>query len=108
MPTSNDALAGLQQVVVNNLLGVADKEDIQGYRTLAEGLLEEHDSVTLLAAALKIMTREPEEKPLPVLTEAPPIHLRSVRKPRDINAGYRHPNTPARKKNHRLTSQHGR
>jgi len=98
MPTSNDALAGLQQVVVNNLLGVADKEDVQVYKTLAEGLLEEHDSVTLLAAALKIMTREPEEKPLPALTEAPPIHLRSVSKPREMGRSHRIPNTSSRQK----------
>ena len=108
MPTSNDALVGLQQAVVNNLLEVAGKEDIQAYRTLAEGLLEEHDSETLLAAALKILTREPEESPLPVLTEAPPIHLKSARKPREINngyGGYRHPNPPARKKNQPRTTR---
>jgi len=108
MPTSNDALAGLQQVVVNSLLGVAEKEDVQVYKTLAEGLLEEHDSVTLLAAALKIMTREPEEKPLPVLTEAPPIHLRSISKPRDIARSHRIPNTSSRQKKHTTISKPSR
>lgn len=103
MPTSNDALAGLQQIVVNNLLGAAYKEDIQAYKTLAEGLLEEHDSVTMLAAALKIMTREPEEKPLPVLTEAPPIHLRSVGKPKAVNTNHRHNTGISRKAIHTRT-----
>ena len=94
MPTSSDVLAGLQQTVVNNLLEVAGNEAIQAYKALAEGLLEEHDSVTLLAAALKIMTREPEAKPLPVLTEAPPIHLKSLRKPKEkAGGGYRRPSS---------------
>ncbi len=105
MPTSSDALAGLQQIVVNNLLRVADQEDIQAYKTLAESLLDEHDSVTILAAALKVMTREPEEKPLPVLTEAPPIHLKSVRKPKEINTGYRRNKGSARKTSHHRTPQ---
>lgn len=105
MPTSNDALAGLQQIVVNNLLRVADQEDVRVYKPLAESLLDEYDSVTLLAAALKIMTREPEEKPLPVLTEAPPIHLKSVRKPKEINTGYRGKKGPARKNSHNRPPQ---
>ncbi len=105
MPTSNDALAGLQQVVVNNLLRVSDQEDIQVYKTLAESLLDEYDSVTLLAAALKVMTREPEEKPLPVLTEAPPIRLKSVRKAKEINTGYRGKKGPARKTSHHRPPQ---
>lgn len=108
MPTPSDALAGLQQAVVNNLLEVAGKEDILPYRVLAEGLLQEHDSETLLAAALKIMTREPEEKPLPILTEAPPIKFKSVRKPKETNSGYRRTSSPTRKKNPPRSSQRGR
>lgn len=109
MPTSSDVLAGLQQAVVNNLLEAAGKEETQAYRTLAVELLEEYDSETLLAAALKIMTRKPEENPLPILTEAPPIHLKSLRKPKEINNGYRRPsNSSRKKKNHSRTMQHGR
>jgi len=109
MPTRSDAMAGLQQAVVNNLLEVADKEDIQPYRALAEGLLGEHDSESLLAAALKIMTREPEEKPLPVLTEAPPIHVKSVRKPIESNSAYRrNTSSPPRKKNTSRSNQRSR
>jgi ATP-dependent RNA helicase DeaD len=106
MPTPSDALAGLQQVVVNNLLEVAGQAEIQAYRALAKGLLDEYDSETLLAAALKIMTREPEEKPLPVLTEAPPIHVKNVRTPKENNNGYRRNASPSRKKNHSRAPQH--
>lgn len=106
MPTPNDALAGLQQAVVNNLLEVAGQTEMQAYRALAKGLLDEYDSETLLAAALKIMTREPEEKPLPVLTESPPIHLKRVRTPKENNSGYRRSTNPPRKKNYSRTPQH--
>lgn len=108
VPTPGDALAGLQQGVVNNLLEVAGKEDIQAYRALTVSLLQEYDSETLLAAALKIMTREPEEKALPILTEAPPIHVKNLRNPREVNngyGGYRRPNNPSRKKNHSRAPQ---
>jgi Superfamily II DNA and RNA helicases len=111
LPTSGDVLAGIQQAAVMKLLEVTVKEDIQAYRSLAHGLLEEHDSETLLAAALKIMTREPEMNPLPILTEAPPIHLKSIRKPREVDkgsSGYHRPNNPPRKKKHSRTSQHSR
>jgi ATP-dependent RNA helicase DeaD len=106
MPTPSDALAGLQQAVVNNLLEVAGQAENQAYRALAKGLLDEYDSETLLAAALKIMTREPEEKPLPVLTEAPPIHVRNVRTTKEKNNSYRRTPSPTRKINHSRSSQH--
>ena len=48
-------------------------KDADDYRSLAENLLEEHDAVTLLAAALKVMTRERDQTPLQNLTLAPPI-----------------------------------
>ncbi|MCX5779727.1 MAG: DEAD/DEAH box helicase [Firmicutes bacterium] len=97
MPTLSDALAGLQQAVVDNLLGVAAKEDIQSYRGLAESLLEENDSVTVLAAALKMLTREPAATPLPVLSAAPPMPLKSIQSARDYKPSYRRPGPAPRK-----------
>lgn len=73
MPSVADVMMGLQRTALDNLLSVATAEDIQAYRSLAESLLEEHDSVTLLAAALKVMTREPNQTPVRDLTMAPPI-----------------------------------
>jgi ATP-dependent RNA helicase DeaD len=87
-------------------LEVAGQAEIQAYRALAEGLLDEYDSETLLAAALKIMTRQPEEKPLPILTEAPLIHVKSARTPKQINSGYRRTANPSRKKNHSRSPKH--
>ncbi|MEN6326438.1 MAG: DEAD/DEAH box helicase, partial [Syntrophomonas sp.] len=76
VPTVNDVFVGLQQAVVDNILTVAKEKDMQQYRSLAESLLEENDSVTLLSAALKILTKEPEKNQTQVLTEAPPIRIK--------------------------------
>lgn len=76
VPTVNEAFAGMQRVVVENLLRVTEREDIQHYKSLAENLLEEHDSVTLLSAALKILTREPENNPSQMISQVPPTSIK--------------------------------
>ncbi|MDD2585727.1 MAG: DEAD/DEAH box helicase [Syntrophomonadaceae bacterium] len=77
VPTVNEVFAGLQRVVVENLLSVSET-DRQPYKKLAESLLEDHDSVSLLSAALKILTREPLNTSQ-VLSEAPPIKIKEPR-----------------------------
>ncbi|MDD4802781.1 MAG: DEAD/DEAH box helicase [Syntrophomonas sp.] len=99
MPTANDALAGLQRVVVDNLLATADKRDIVQYKALAESLLEEHDSVTLMAAALKMLTRETADNPMERLTDAPPIPLKSLEKTKEAPKGFRRKRSPSKKSN---------
>ncbi len=81
IPTMGEALAGLQRGVVDNLQRTVEFEDTRHYKSLAEGLLSEYDSVTLLSAALKMLTKEPQNAPFQELTEAPPIKLRSLEKP---------------------------
>lgn len=73
IPTVDDVKIGLRKAALENLLSAVSLENIAAYRSLAENLLEEHDAVTLLAAALKVMTREPDQTPLQNLTLAPPI-----------------------------------
>ncbi len=76
VPTVSEVFAGLQQSVAENLLLVSENEDTQAYKKLAETLLEENDSVTLLSAALKMLTREPVKAPDQVLSEVPPIRIK--------------------------------
>jgi len=101
VPTLSEAFAGLQQVVVDSLLEVIGREDTKEYRILAESLLDEHDSVTLLSAALKMLTREPLNGPLKELSDAPPMHIKSpVQQHKPQNRSYgrkdnaRNPRTP--------------
>lgn len=76
VPTINDALAGLQRIGADNLLSVVENEDIGQYKSLAESLLEDHDSITLLSAALKLITRQPDNNSSQMLSEAPPIKVK--------------------------------
>lgn len=71
IPTMTDALQGQLSTAGENLLQVAADDKLDAYRSLAEELLGRTDSVTLLAAALKIMTREPDATPVAITAEAP-------------------------------------
>lgn len=76
VPTLTDALAGLQRMTVEKLLSVVEENDTKQYKSMAENLLDEYDSVTLLSAALKMLTREPSNKPLQILSDVPPIAVK--------------------------------
>jgi ATP-dependent RNA helicase DeaD len=60
VPTINEAIEGQQRLAVEKLLQVVEEGETHQYNKLAAGLLEETDSVSLLAAALKLLTKEPD------------------------------------------------
>ncbi|NLL49089.1 MAG: DEAD/DEAH box helicase [Firmicutes bacterium] len=66
MPTLTDALAGQQQVTIERVLKTVEESALSAYRGMAESLLEHHDSVTLLAATLKLLTKEPSTTPVQI------------------------------------------
>ncbi|WP_317978342.1 DEAD/DEAH box helicase [Niallia endozanthoxylica] len=75
IPTTHDVLAGNQKVAINQLLETIENNDYQEYKRLAENLLEDKDSVSLLAAALKLITKEPDATPVK-LTAVEPLRSR--------------------------------
>lgn len=77
VPTINEALVGLQRIGMENLLAVVENEDIGPYKSLAESLLDDYDSITLLSAALKLLTRQPDDVSSHQLSEAPPIKIKA-------------------------------
>nr|WP_078060353.1 DEAD/DEAH box helicase [Desulfotomaculum copahuensis] len=83
-PTIKEAFEGQQRLAVDKLMLVVEKEDIRNYREMAEELLEEIDPVTLLSAALKVLTRESVPVPV-VLTEESPLRSK---KNKHAGAGY--------------------
>ncbi len=87
MPTLKDAIEGQQRMAVERLMMAVEKEDIENYRSLAEGLLQETDSVTLLSAALKVLTKEPDQTPV-ALTEEVPLRIKRDKKLRTGQRGY--------------------
>lgn len=58
VPTMTDALEGQQRLTVEKLLRQVEEGNFDLYKGRAEELLAETDSVTLVAAALKMLTKE--------------------------------------------------
>jgi len=69
VPTVKDAFKGQQLIAVEKLMATVEKGDFDNYKGLAEGLLDKEDSVTLVAAALKILTKEPDRTPIRLTEE---------------------------------------
>lgn len=76
-PTLAEALEGQQRLVVEKILQSIEENNLKSYMQAAEELLEQQDSSTVIAACLKLLTKEPdttpvkltEEKPLPIKKE---------------------------------------
>jgi ATP-dependent RNA helicase DeaD len=71
IPTFTEAVVGQQRLTIDKLLQVVETEDTRQYKGLAEELLEDMDSVVLLSAALKMLTKEPDNTPIQLTEEAP-------------------------------------
>jgi len=92
IPTSQDVMIGNQQAAVNQLMEVIDNNQHQEYKRIAENLHENNDSVSLLAAALKLVTKEPDATPVK-LTAVEPLRSKKPkaefdRKRRNDRGGY--------------------
>ncbi|MHB8171167.1 MAG: DEAD/DEAH box helicase [Thermincolia bacterium] len=72
IPTVHEAIEGQQQLTIEKLMQAIEEGDTLHYKELAEGLLENNDSVSLLSAALKLLTKEPDTTPVKLTEEAPP------------------------------------
>lgn len=71
VPTITDAIEGQQRLAVEKLLRQVEEGNFEQYKGRAEELLTEMDSVELLAAAIKLMTKEPDATPVKITEEAP-------------------------------------
>lgn len=61
IPTIHEALEGQQVTAMQNLRSTVEEKNYNSYRELAKKLLDEYDSVALVAAALKMITKEPNK-----------------------------------------------
>jgi ATP-dependent RNA helicase DeaD len=80
IPTIDEAFEGQQLVAVENLRKIVEEKNYSTYRELAKGLLEEHDSVALVAAALKMITKEPNKTKVSLTDLNTPGRLRTSSK----------------------------
>ena len=70
-PTADEAVLGQKRVAMEQLLEMTEKNNLGDYREFATQMLEQHDAVDLIAAALKTMTKEPEDVPVSISEERP-------------------------------------
>lgn len=71
-PSLGEVLEGQQKLAVQSLIHmVDDTENLKEYRASAEELLNDLDSVSLVAAAIKLLTKEPDTTPVKITEEAP-------------------------------------
>lgn len=77
-PSTEEALAGQQEVAMQTLVELVQNNDLGSYRDMAAQLLENNEAIDLVAAALKSMTKEPDATPV-TITEERPLPMRRER-----------------------------
>lgn len=87
VPTVKEAIEGQQRLVAEKLLLIVENGDTGNYKGLAENLLGENDAVTLLSAALKLLTKETDLTPV-TLTEERPLRVRHDKFKKSRAGGY--------------------
>ncbi|PAM96766.1 DEAD/DEAH box helicase, partial [Flavobacterium sp. IR1] len=71
VPTYEEAIKGQQELAVEQLRGLIADGGADAYRAIAKDLLQESDATTALAAALKLLTKEPDPTDVKLTGEAP-------------------------------------
>ncbi len=72
MPTITEALVGQQQATVERIQNAVGEDRLNNeYRPIAEELLDQTDSITIVAAALRLLTKEPNKTPVTITAERP-------------------------------------
>ncbi|NEU30477.1 DEAD/DEAH box helicase [bacterium LRH843] len=94
VPSFEEAIAGKQQLALEQLRSLITEDNSDKYRNVAKDLLQETDATTALAAALKLLTKEPDTTQVRLTDEAP---LRA-KKRRDGSGGGGKPGKPYRQR----------
>lgn len=81
-PTLDQAIEGQQKAAVEKILQTIEDNNLQAYKQLADELLEQQDASTIVAAVLKMLTKEPDTTPVQ-LTEEQPLPQKRERRPFD-------------------------
>lgn len=70
-PTNQEAARGKQQATAESIIKAIEKEELKQYNQTATELLEEHDSVSVVSAALKLLTKERKDVPVRISSVQP-------------------------------------
>ncbi|WP_199622042.1 DEAD/DEAH box helicase [Paenibacillus alkalitolerans] len=88
LPTIAEAIEGKQKVVAERILELVHNEEYNEFKAISIQLLENHDSVNLLAAAIKLLTGGEKKEVSVELTPEEPIRVKK-RKPDIRSSGRR-------------------
>ncbi|WP_040951626.1 DEAD/DEAH box helicase [Gorillibacterium massiliense] len=91
LPSLAEAIEGKQKATAERILNLVQEEAINEYKGVAIQLLEQYDSVNLLAAAIKLLSGEKKEVDIELTPEEP---LRAKKRRPDVRTAGRRPNTP--------------
>jgi ATP-dependent RNA helicase DeaD len=83
-PTLDEAMEGQQRAAMEKILSTIEANNLQSYKQAAEELLQQQDATTVVAAVLKVLTKEPDTTPIKLSDESP-LPPKRDRKPFDRN-----------------------
>ncbi len=69
VPSMDEAIKGQQRITVGRLMEIVEAGEYRAYKDVARELLESESAPTLLAAALKLLTREPDQTPVMITAD---------------------------------------
>lgn len=80
-PSLSEVLEGQQKLAVQSIIELVEANSAEAaeYRASAEELLGNYDSVALVSAAIKLLTKEPDTTPVKITEEAP-LRVRGSRR----------------------------
>ncbi|MFS1511981.1 DEAD/DEAH box helicase [Chengkuizengella sp. SCS-71B] len=81
LPSFSEALEGKQKIMAERLLNVIQSKEFTQYKGISIQLLEEYDSVDVLAAAFKLLTGDDKQEVRIQLTPEEPIRGKKKRQP---------------------------
>ncbi len=90
VPTINEAIEGQQRLTAEKLMQIIEDGEHLQYKNLAVELLENASATSLLAAALKMLTKEPDLTPVKITTEEPWPRKKERQSDKRSRPGYRH------------------
>jgi ATP-dependent RNA helicase DeaD len=70
-PTNDEAAQGQQQIAIEKMMRTIESKDLQAYNEKADELINQFDAQTVVAAALKMLTKERRNAPVRITSIAP-------------------------------------
>src|SRR5699024_1684894 len=85
-PTNKEAQLGKQKEKAEQLLSMVEKDEIDRFKQTATEMLEQQDSVSIIAAALKMLTKESSDIPVKI-SSIQPVSVKSANNQRSNRRG---------------------